>query len=210
MKLDTKITSLLIFIVSALILAMCSCKYDNNNTTDSTFYGNNMDVKKVSTVELDAHILHLSLPNTTQMSMSRVIYLEYLINEDIVKCIRLSDNNYYSVTPIQVDNSIEYLFLLYDTDAYILVDGMLTTKLLDKDAFSEISTLTTFSEVRNIDKSSKIIDGYSYHHLDNRSVLRISYIQTDTSETLIEKYECFKTSKSILDYLLPQDIALVE
>jgi len=65
----------IIYLVSAMILAMCSCKYDNNNTTDSTFYGNSMDVKKVSTVELDAHILHLSLPNTTQMSMSRVIYL---------------------------------------------------------------------------------------------------------------------------------------
>ena len=103
----------------------------------------------------------------------------------IAESIKFNNGKYYSVTNVNGD---KYLFLLYDENAgdYNVVDGCLVSKLADKALLKKVKVGMNREEIIKKDSSAFIFSDYSYHRLNDKSILKIRYTKNETQYIVSE------------------------
>ena len=113
------------------------------------------------------------------------------------------------------------MFLLYsdgetlcDSESYYVVDGYLTSGFADRDEFEDVGPGLSREEILLKDPNAYVYENFSYHRFSDKSVLEIEY---DTDKKIVldslfyypEDHKEEPYMESGVDYLLPQDLALL-
>lgn len=193
-----------------ILIGMASC---NTNITacpkgqEKILYDNEIPIPslKVEKKILD-EISNLALPYKIQGIKGVVYSLDQLQADGLISVVRFHPEKcrYYSVTPVEKGT---YLLLLYsdytESSSPYVIDGYLAAgSMPDKALFHNIIGLTK-EEVRELDVSSCFFGDYSYHRFSDGSVLEIKYCDNQVSEY------SYLNHPNVLDYLLPQDQAVI-
>lgn len=136
-------------------------------------------------------ILFLVVDNINELKKNKVI--------DVIK---YNKGKYYSVTKVE---GKQYLFLLYDNENYNMIDGCLISKRADKALFKDIKVGMSKTEIKNKDSSMLEYFDYSYHHMDDKSLLEIKYKRKD-GQDVISEFSYLDAPISVIDYLTKEDL----
>lgn len=182
-------------------------------------YDNEIDAADAEAQSLTEKIRgNLAAPGSFLGSLSTCYGIEGLKSEGIVQIVRFNDGRYYSVTPVEGGR---YLFLLYsdgenlcNDESFYVVDGYLTSGFADRDEFEDVEPGMSREEILLKDPNAYVSENFSYHRFSDKSVLEIEY---DADKNIVLDSFCYYPEdhkgepymESVVDYLLPQDLALI-
>ncbi len=191
---------ILILSLPYLLIGLMGCRKETKLQ-----YDNKSDITTLKEQELSTDIEELNLPYEVRTALSVVYKINTLKSDGIVDLVRYNKDKFYSVTLVE-DN--KYLFLLYEenNEEYHVVDGFLTSTLVDKKIFENISVGMRLEDIIEKDPSSCVFENYSYHRFSDKSMLRIEYVLEDNHDIVSEFYFLENPEGSVLDYLLPEDL----
>lgn len=170
-------------------------------------YDNKKDISTLIEHKLTEEINRLNCPNEIRMGMSVVDDLESLKAIGIIGIVRYNKGKYYSVTKVEGD---KYLFLLYEEDGenYYVIDGCLVSKLADKSMYKNIEIGMQRKYIIEKDRLCFIFADYSYHRLNDKSIIKIRYTK-EASQYVISEISYLEKTISVLDYLTEEDLSKI-
>lgn len=170
-------------------------------------YDNSVDISTLKEHKFSDEINRLNCPNEIRKGMSVVDDIDSLKENGIAESIKFNNGKYYSVTNVNGD---KYLFLLYDENAgdYNVADGCLVSKLADKALFKKVKVGMNREDIIKKDSSAFIFSDYSYHRLNDKSILKIRYTKNET-QYIVSEIFYLDQPISVLDYLTEEDLSKI-
>lgn len=196
-------------IVLVIIISICGCsnksknlyKYDNNISAAQFLPKNSISIYN----ELDT----ITVPFET--SVSRIITIKQLKeNFGLANIVRYNKGRYYSIDRL---DETHYLLMLYNNiasdDELILVDGFVTSKLINKNAFNNVTIEKSKKYVFDIDCNSLDFGNCSYHRFSDSSVIRIEYTEDTNNNYFVSNIQELDNKNSVTYYLIDKDLELI-
>lgn len=194
---------IIVWISCALIILLVGCNKEIHSTNESILdYNNDVDIATLKEHKLSKEIERLNCPNVAIMGKSAVDNINELKKNKVIDVIKYNKGKYYSVTKVE---GKQYLFLLYDNENYNMIDGCLISKLADKSLFKDIKVGMSKTEIKNKDASMLEYSDYSYHHMNDKSLLEIKYKRKD-GQDIISEFSYLDEPISVIDYLTKEDL----
>jgi len=142
---------LLVIVTVAIIMMQVSCSApsDKDNATNilsanKSFY----DELSLSNISENSEFREYTLPSFISGTFSKPLYAKDILDDKAY--IFEVDDLYCSVSKVNDDNTIQYLFMLYQKEDGLLVDSIYTDKFYSIDDFKEINKGDTFTEIEKI------------------------------------------------------------
>lgn len=194
-------------IILLIMFLMCGCSDKSKN-----LYEYNNDISAVQIHQKNS-ILYNELKTITlpfDISVSRIITIQQLKrNYELANTIRYNNGKYYSIDKLDEEHYLLMLYEIKSDNELILVDGFITSKLINKDDFKKVSIGTSKEYVFEIDNNSFDFENYSYHRFSDSSVIRIKYVKDSNGHYLVNNIQELDSKNSVIYYLIDKDRKLI-
>ena len=198
--------SIILLLLLACALAGCSLESGGQKKIILD-YDNETEISTLDEQFLSDKIQKLNCPSEILKNMSAVHVMDSLQAENIVGLVRYNNGRYYSVTKVEGGR---YLFLLFESNGkeYYAADGILVSKLADKSLSDEIAVGMTKEEIVSKDPSAYVDTDYSYHRFNDKSIMKVHYIEENGSY-VVSEFGFLDGQLSVLDYLTEEDFGKI-
>ena len=193
-------------LICLLVLAVVfsACNKQNNE------YNNNIELSNIITVNINNKKVQ-SMLNTInkpyEVSFSRVAYLSSLKEIGLGTIIRYNKNHFYSVDKLS-DGKYVFLLLSPIDNDYVVNDGIIVSKLIERASFVDVKKGTKKSTIIGLDNNSVDFGQTSYHRFSDDSMIKIEYINNG-SEYIANSIIELDNNMSVVHYLLIKDLQCV-